>query len=140
MPAGLLIGRRIWNRSKWIKNPDTGRRVQRLNPRSDWKCREVPLLRIVDDELWQAVKRRQDEVVRPRTDPYTTNPLNDRHRPRFLLSGLLTCGTCGGGYTIRAKDRYGCATRGRQGTCPNSRTNLARSWSTVSSVDCVGPC
>lgn len=44
----LYIGRRIWNRSKWIKNPDTGRRVQRLNPPSDWKCREVPLLRIVE--------------------------------------------------------------------------------------------
>jgi uncharacterized membrane protein len=24
--------------------------------------------------------------------------------------------------TIRAKDRYGCATRGRQGTCSNART------------------
>ena len=118
----LYIGRRIWNRSKWIKNPDTSRRVQRLNPRSEWKFQEVPHLRIIEDELWQAVKRRQGAVVRPRTDPYTTNPLNDRHRPRFLLSGLLTCGICGGGYTIRAKDRYGCATRGRQGTCSNTRT------------------
>jgi site-specific DNA recombinase len=55
------------------------------------------------------------------TDPHTTTPLNDLHRPRFLLSGLLTCGVCGGGFTITAKDRYGCARRGRQGTCSNSR-------------------
>jgi site-specific DNA recombinase len=37
-------------------------------------------------------------------------------------TSVLTCGICGGGYTIRAKDRYGCATRGRQGTCSNTRT------------------
>lgn len=48
-------------------------------------------------------------------------PLNDLHRPRFLLSGLLICGVCGGGYTITAKDRYGCARRSRQGTCSNNR-------------------
>ena len=27
----------------------------------------------------------------------------------FLLSGLLVCGSCGGGYTIVGPDRYGCA-------------------------------
>ena len=59
----LYIGWRIWNRSKWIKNPDTSRRVQRLNPPSEWKIHEVPHLRIVDIELWQAVKRRQGEIV-----------------------------------------------------------------------------
>ena len=63
----------------------------------------------------------EDEVSRPTTDPHIIAPLNDTHRPRFLLSGLLTCGVCGGGYTITAKDRYGCARRGRQGTCSNSR-------------------
>ena len=81
----------------------------------------MPHLRIVDEGLWEAVKRRQSDVARPLTDPHTTTPLNDFHRPRFLLSGLLTCGVCGGGYTITAKDRYGCARRGRQGTCSNSR-------------------
>jgi len=60
-------------------------------------------------------------VSRPITDPHTTKPLNELHRPRFLLSGLLRCGVCGGGYTITAKNRYGCARRGRQGTCTNSR-------------------
>ena len=44
------------------------------------------------------------------------------YRSRFLLSGLLTCGCCGGGYTIIGKDRYGCATRRGKGTCDNSRS------------------
>jgi hypothetical protein len=35
---------------------------------------------------------------------------------------LLTCGCCGGGYTIMAKDRYGCATRRGKGTCSNDHT------------------
>ena len=34
----------------------------------------------------------------------------------------MTCGCCGGGYTIIGKDRYGCATRRQKGTCDNART------------------
>ena len=111
----------MWGRQRFIKDPATGRRVSRLNPAGSEVVTEVPHLRIVDEELWAAVKRRQAEVSRPLTDPHTTTPLNDLHRPRFLLSGLLTCGICGGGYTITAKDRYGCARRSRHGTCANSR-------------------
>ena len=46
--------------------------------------------------------------------------LNGHHRTRFLLSGLLRCGGCGGGYRIIGKDRYGCATRRAKGLCDNS--------------------
>lgn len=115
------IGRPAWGRQRFIKDPATGRRVSRLNPAGSEVVTAVPHLRIVEDDLWAAVKRRQAEVSRPLTDPHTTAPLNDLHRPRFLLSGLLTCGVCGGGYTITAKDRYGCARRSRQGTCSNNR-------------------
>lgn len=38
------------------------------------------------------------------------------------MSGLLTCGCCGSGYTIMAQDRYGCATRRGKGTCDNGKT------------------
>lgn len=34
-----------------IKDPDTGRRVSRPNPDSEWKRVEVPELRIILDEL-----------------------------------------------------------------------------------------
>lgn len=117
----LYRGRLVWGRQRFIKNPITGRRVARLNPPGAETVIEVPELRIVDDELWNAVKTRQREVSRPLTNPHVTTPLNETHRPRFLLSGLLACGVCGGGYTITAKDRYGCARRGRQGTCSNNR-------------------
>jgi site-specific DNA recombinase len=68
------------------------------------------------------VKMRQAQVLRAYSDPHTTMPLNDQRRPRFLLSGLLICRCCGGGYTIRAKDRYGCANHFNRGTCQNGRT------------------
>jgi site-specific DNA recombinase len=48
------------------------------------------------------------------------NALNRAHRRRFLLSGLLVCGCCGGAYTIIGLDRYGCATRRSKGTCSNT--------------------
>lgn len=117
----LYIGRQVWGRQRFVKDPATGRRVARLNPAGSEIVVEVPQMRIVDDMLWQVVKARQGEVSRPTSDPHVTNPLNETQRPRFLLSGLLTCDVCGGGYTITAKDRYGCARRGRQGTCTNSR-------------------
>jgi site-specific DNA recombinase len=50
------------------------------------------------------------------------NALNRAHRRKFLLSGLLKCGCCGGDFTILAQDRYGCATRRSKGTCNNSAT------------------
>ena len=54
----LYIGRLVWNRQRYIKDPTTGRRVARLNPESAWIIHEVPELRIVDDALWAAVQAR----------------------------------------------------------------------------------
>jgi hypothetical protein len=54
--------------------------------------------------------------------PGTANRLNRLLRPAFLLSGLLTCGCCGGKYGIVVNDRYGCLGHFRKGTCDNGRT------------------
>ena len=123
----LYIGRLVWNRLHYVKNPETGRRVSRINPPGDWIVREVPGLRIVDDDLWQAVKRRQGEL----TEQYATvieatqsaraNRLNGAHRPRHLLSGLLECGVCAGPYSMRGQDRYGCSNHIMTGACSNGR-------------------
>ena len=32
----LYVGRYVWNRSKWIKNPDTGRKIRIPRPESEW--------------------------------------------------------------------------------------------------------
>jgi site-specific DNA recombinase len=118
----LYIGCLSWNRCSYIKDPQTRRRVARVNPRSEWEIKEVPDLRIIEQDLWDRVKARQNEVRTEMRHPSERNPLNAAHRQKFLLSGLLTCGCCGGGYTIVGPDRYGCATRKGRGTCDNTKT------------------
>ncbi|MDB5605022.1 MAG: recombinase family protein [Bradyrhizobium sp.] len=122
--AGLLV----WNRQRFIKDPNTGKRVSRPNPEAKWIRTEVPELRIVDDELWQRVKLRQAELAEQfeatiiGVRAARAERLNRLRRPAFLLSGLLTCGCCGGKYGIVVNDRYGCLGHFRKGTCDNGRT------------------
>ena len=59
----LYIGKLVWNRLRYIKDPATGKRVSRINPHEKWIRTEVPELRIIDDALWQAVKERQGELA-----------------------------------------------------------------------------
>ncbi len=118
----IYIGRLEWNRCSYVKDPRTGKRVARPNPKAMWEVVSIPELRIVSDDDWEAARlRQQDQSHEVRRDD-TGNPLNRAHRRKFLFSGLLKCGLCGGGYTIIAQDRYGCASRRSKGTCDNSAT------------------
>ena len=124
----LYVGRMVWNRQRRMKNPHTGGRVLRLNPQSEWIRVDVPELRIIDSDLWQAVKERQAVLAKAYAKQITASrnaiakALNATHRPRTLLSGLLVCGCCGGSYARRGQDRYACMTHVRSGGCDNSRT------------------
>ncbi|NVJ92342.1 MAG: recombinase family protein, partial [Methylocystaceae bacterium] len=110
----LYIGRLIWNRQKFIKDPATGKRQSRLNPQSEWIVEEVPSLAIVDKELWNKVKTRQ---LSARQLVKSSNPVKAR-RARHLLSGLLKCSCCGGSYTIYGNG-YACVNAKNKGTCDN---------------------
>ena len=124
----LYAGVLVWNRQRFIKDPNTGKRVSRPNPEAQWIRTEVPELRIVDDELWRRVKLRQAELAKQfeattiGVRAARAERLNRLRRPAFLLSGLLTCGCCGGKYGIVVNDRYGCLSHFRKGICDNGRT------------------
>ena len=125
----LYIGRLIWNRLRYIKDPSTGKRVSRLNPESEWITKDVPKLRIVDDELWQSVRVRQGEIAEKFANVteavrkhHKKNRLNGTRRPKSLLSGLVFCGCCGGPYSLRGADRFACSNHISKGACSNSRT------------------
>jgi site-specific DNA recombinase len=124
----LYIGRLVWNRLRYVKDPNTGRRVSRINPRDKWITTEVPELRIVDDTLWQAAKARQGELAVKYANTIAAvravhaNRLNGTHRPKSLLSGLLVCGCCNGPFSLRGQDRYACSNHVMSGSCANSRT------------------
>jgi hypothetical protein len=59
----LYVGVRAWNHKHCLKDPRTGRTVDRTNPESEWVRVEVPHLRIVSDNLWKAVKQRQGALA-----------------------------------------------------------------------------
>ena len=121
----MYIGKLVWNRLRYIKDPDTGRRVSRLNPGSEWVVQEVPELRIIADEIWVAVTERQNRLAYEPKAETTTNFMNDRRRPKHLFAGLVKCGCCRGGYSMISKDLLGCATARNKGTCDN-RLNIRR--------------
>ena len=125
----LYIGRLIWNRLRYIKDPSTGKRVSRLNSESEWIIKDVPELRIVDDELWHSVRVRQGEIAEKFANVteavrkhHKNNRLNGTRRPKSLLSGLVLCGCCGGPYSLRGADRFACSNHISKGACSNNRT------------------
>jgi site-specific DNA recombinase len=117
----LYIGRLVWNRQRFVKDPVTARRVPRPNPEKDWVVAEVPSLRIVDQPLWDAVKARQ-AVTRHATGEGAGRRPERARRARHLFSGLLRCGACGASFTLIGSTRYGCAASRNKGTCDNRRT------------------
>jgi DNA invertase Pin-like site-specific DNA recombinase len=117
----LYIGRLVWNRLRYIKDPDTGKRVSRPNAPSEWVTTTVPELRIVDDELWNEVKARQVEMRRV-TSSGDPKRFNQARRPKYLFSGLTKCAECGGGYVMYWRDRLACFGARSRGTCTNRLT------------------
>ncbi len=118
----LYIGRLVWNRQQFVKDPDTGRRQARLNPETKWIVEDVPHLRIIDDQLWDLVKERQ-RASRSGVMTSDKGVRSERaRRPRYLLSGLLKCGACGGGFSKVSQSHYGCSTARNKGTCDNLLT------------------
>ena len=127
MGEGILnneayIGRKIFNRRKWVEIPTENRgfkRVPRLNPEELWIVTEDENLRIIDQDLWDRVKKRQAEArtVRDLQFAKTGNPLSGAKRPQHLLSGLVVCGACGSNF-VSAGGRWRCKSA-NQGSCDN---------------------
>lgn len=111
----IYAGRIVWNRVRMVKDPDTGKRVSRANPESEWQTADAPHLRIIDQETFDAAQARKADA----------GGEHARHAPRAkrLLSGLLRCGCCGGGMTITGRDRSGprvqCSAFRESGSCSN---------------------
>ena len=110
-------GEIVWNKVGKAKNPATGKRVPRPNPPSAWKHVDAPHLRVVDDELFAAV--RAQKAAR------ANRPHVKRRGPQRLLSGLLKCSECGSSIVAcgtKRSGRAGMCSRARgSGTCTNRR-------------------
>ena len=135
----LYIGQSVWNRQRFLKDPKTGNRVARPNPRDQWVVEPVPTLRIIGDDLWQAAQSRLQimrATVLPAADDVDDEQehqqrrssigarLSRAHRPVWPLSGLIKCGVCDGPLTVMGKGRLGCANHHARSICTNNRTIL----------------
>lgn len=100
-------------------NPMTGRRVSRPNPLEEHLRCEVPELRIVSDSLWESVIARKARR--------TIEAPQRAKRAHRIFSGLLRCGACGAGMSLKGKDRserqrIQCTRSKESGDCPTPRS------------------
>ncbi|HZP35340.1 MAG TPA: recombinase family protein [Methylomirabilota bacterium] len=126
-------GRWIFGRRAFFKDPASGRRRARQRPRSEWQVAEQADLRLIPEELWQAVQARFEQLATVYGPRRTGGRLEGRHPAgpsvrTGLFSGLLRCGTCGGslvvinGHPRPEHRRYGCGFHREKGSrvCLNS--------------------
>ena len=118
----LYIGRLVWNRQRFMKDPATGRRRSRRNDPERLVMEEVSHLRIIDDELWAAVKARQS-VIRESEGVSKARETRfwECRRARHLLTGLAYCGSCGGRMASVGRDYLACSAARGRGTCTNRK-------------------
>jgi len=121
----IYVGRQVWNRSRFVKHPETGRRVRQERPSSEWITTEQPELAIIDAATWDAAQARLRAASPKRADPTKTG--GPGRAPRHLLSGLLRCADCGGPMVVVDRYRYGCSTHKDRGdTACRSRLRVPR--------------
>lgn len=104
----LYVGKYVWNRAQFVKDPDTRKRTRIDRPREEWVIRAEPGLRIISDELWHRAH------VRMRS-PTREGGRGRGARPTTLFGGLLRCSICGGAVVAVNGRDYGCAARKDRG-------------------------
>jgi DNA invertase Pin-like site-specific DNA recombinase len=131
----LYAGRYIWNRSQFVKDPDTGKRHRRERDRSEWIITSIPGLAIVEESIWSQAAAR---LARRK-------PIKTGRKPSYLLSGILRCGMCGGAYVVVYRNQYGCAAHKDRGpaVCRNglrvARADIEREILAMVKRDLLSP-
>lgn len=131
------VGRWTYGRREWVKVPGTNARRYRKRDEAEVLHFDRPELRIIDEELWNAVQARLATVAAhykgKRRDKGLALLSCPGHRATHPLSGIMVCGVCGspmvltGGSSARY---YRCGVSKKRGTCPNRlslREDVARS-------------
>lgn len=124
------VGVVTWGRTKKVRNPQNGRRINRRRPENEWTRVQVPEQVIVSPQLWHEVEERRN---------YMNTVFGDRGRQGglargrtasspYIFSGLLRCGVCGAHFVIvsgvgkgHKSPDYGCSAHASRGTCANDR-------------------
>lgn len=118
----IYVGRIVWNKVRMIKDPATGKRLSKPNPKEQHRVAAAEHLRIVADDVWQEAQERKTSRAKLFRDDTARGP-----KARRVFSGLLRCGSCGGSISSSGKDRHGsirvqCSASRESGTCDNRRS------------------
>jgi site-specific DNA recombinase len=146
--TGLLSNRKYigdwsWGKNKNVRNPMTGKiRQERRSPAETEKWRrQLPELRIIDDETFEKAQERLRQSkeamaacrkkAASKSGQSKTQLAGSRSKsaetwPRHLLSGLVECGACGRNYHVSgANSRYMHCANYLEGAC-DCKTTLRR--------------
>ncbi|PTR11638.1 recombinase family protein [Cereibacter azotoformans] len=116
------VGTLVYGRNRFRRDPETGNRVSRPGEANAIIYTDRPELQIIPEDLWNKVQERLESAYNLRVSQ--KRKLNETHRARHLLTGILRCGCCGGTITIVNGERYGCYNRKSKGlsVCGNRQT------------------
>lgn len=133
----IYRGEVIWKRDKFVKNRQTGKRVARRRPESEWVIEPRPDLAIIPRDVFDRVQAmtaaKNGKLKRGSGGRYQGSEPGRCYSP-YLLSGILKCGVCGAAMVIYGGKQnenngkvyrgYQCPSRKRRGssTCTNTLT------------------
>ena len=126
------VGRWVYGRRMFVKDPLTGRRTARLRPSAEWQVTEHPSLRLIEPDVWQTVQAKFQRLAAsyPRSQGRLAGRTAGSPSGRAsLFSGVLQC-VCGGTLVVvsgdprRPERRYGCGFHREKGprACANALT------------------
>ena len=105
--------------SRYVKDPETGKRRSRANASDAVVAVETPDLAIVPQ---RTLGRRQGAAggagpgrIKGGADERANTPFWSKQRPRYLFSGLMRCGVCGGGFSKISAGAFRLLDRPQQG-------------------------
>jgi len=108
----IYIGQLQYGRTRRVVDPRTRQR-RTVRGTGDVVTGAAPHLRIVDDELWQAVQAQMERR--------SHGPSHRQRRPKRLMSGLGRCGVCGANYIVVGGPHFGCSAYTDGRACTNNR-------------------
>lgn len=119
----LYQGDVLWNQTR--KRDQWGQAVRSKRPDTEHLSRHDEALRIISEDLWKAAHARlayaRATYLRATKGQLNGKPLRGT-ASKYLLTGLLECGCCGGTLEVRSRANgrgrrffYACATHRRRG-------------------------
>ncbi|UOA33308.1 Transposon gamma-delta resolvase [Sulfitobacter sp. DSM 110093] len=119
----LYIGQAVICATTRHYHPVTGAKRTEMTP-VEQREQEIPALRIISDDLWQRSRAQIARAAR-RVSGKAGGPNPEAaRRNRYLLSGMMVCGCCGGNYVKASTTSFRC-NESRKHACEN-RISISR--------------